>query len=104
MGMIREISALHADGVDLTDVFRDCHQGGHGAEWLAQVVRVQAGDNHPDTSVREGLADLHKVFAEELRFVDTHHIYVRRNLEHVLRVADRGALDAVQVVRDNLHV
>ena len=104
MGMIREISTLDADGVDLTDILSYSHQSGHRAERLSKIVRIETGDNHPDSAVCESLTHIDQFIIEELGFVDTYHIYVGRDFQHMLRIADRSRLDAVKVVGDDLDI
>lgn len=102
--MICKVSAFNTYCVDLADIFSYSHQSGHGAERLSEIIRIQTCDDNPDTTVGEGLTHLNQLISEELGFVDTYYFDVCRNLEHMFRIADRGRLDAVEVVGDNLYI
>ena len=104
MRMVGQGTAADAYCVYLLDVFRNCHEAGHGAERFSQVVRIQAGDDHADALVGQGLADLDDAVVEELGFVDANHLDIVLYLEHAGRALDGGAGNAVGVVRDHVQV
>ncbi len=51
--------------MNLLHVLRNGHEAGHGAEGLAQVVRIQAGDDDADAPVSQFLANLNERQLEE---------------------------------------
>ena len=53
--MLSRASAFHADGVNLLDVFCDCHEGWHRTERLAEEVCVETCDDDSDTLVGQCL-------------------------------------------------
>ena len=81
--------------MDLLDIFRNGQQTRNRAEGLAQVVRVQPGDDDADAAVRQGLADFDEALVEELGLVDADDFNVRLDLEHPGGRLDRGAGDGV---------
>ena len=68
--VVGRVAADHADGVGLGDVLGDRQQLRHRLERLAQVVLVEAGDDHPLAAVGQRVADRRQVLVEELPFVD----------------------------------
>ena len=102
VGVVREVAAFHADGMDFLDVFGDGQKGRHRAEGLSKVVRIQAGDDDADAPVREGLADFDEGLVEELGLVDADDADVICDFQHLRRVGNRLGADAVEVVGDDV--
>ena len=100
--MVGEVAAADADGVNLGDVLRRCHQRGHRAERLSGVVHVQTRDDHAHAVVGQPAAHVDDAFVEELRLVDAHHVDVGGHQQDVLRRLDGGGADGVRVVRHDL--
>ena len=72
--------------MNLLHVFSDCEQGWDGAEWLAEIICVETGGNHPDSTVSKGLADFHQIGAEELGLVYSDNLSVCGNVKHFSRI------------------
>lgn len=64
-------TAHGANGVDLGDVLGDGHELGHGCEGAAEVILVEAGEQHAYAVVGDALDKLDDACVEELGFVDT---------------------------------
>lgn len=90
VGVIGELAAFDADGVDLLDIFGDGHQERHRTERLAEVVGIEAGDDDADTLVGESLDHLDDAEVEELGFVDADDLDIIRDGEHLDRSVDRS--------------
>ena len=90
--------------MDLLDVFGDCHEAGDGAEGLAEVVGVEAGDDDADTAVGEGLGHFDEALVEELGLIDADDLDVAVYLEHPRGILDRSTGNAVAVVGDDVKV
>ena len=104
VGVIGELAAFDADGVDLLDVLGDGHQERHRAERLAEVVGVKAGDDDAHAFIGKGLDDLDDAEIEELGLVDADHLDIVRDGEHLQRRIDRSGRDPVKVMGHDLNV
>lgn len=102
--MIGEIAAFYAYSVDFLHVLGDCHKTGDRPERLAHIIGVKAREDNSFTPVCKLLGYFYKTFIEKLRFVHAYDLNVIRNVKHCLGFFDRGARDAVEVVRDHVHI
>ena len=100
--MIGQIAASHADGMNLTHLLGHRHEIRHRAERLAEEIRVQTGDDHPDATVGKLLGHIHKRHVIELGLINPHDLHIRADFQHLLRILDRMARYLVEVVRDNV--
>jgi hypothetical protein len=68
------ISALHANGEQLDDLFGNGQQARHRLEGTPKVISVEAGDDHPLSHISHAHADVDQTFSEELALVNPHHL------------------------------
>src|SRR6185437_11769067 len=68
--MVRGRTADHADGERLGDVLGDRQQLWDRLERLAEVILIEAGDNHTLALIGERAAHRRQLVVEELPFVD----------------------------------
>lgn len=104
VGEIGEISAFHTDGVNFLHVFSYREQSGHRAERLSEIIHVQTCYYHAHSAVGELLHHFDKALIEELRLIDSYDLHVVGNVQNFSRGADRGARNAVAVVRNHVAV
>lgn len=104
VGVVGEIAALDANGVDLLDVLGDGHQARHRAERMAEEVGVEAGDDDSEALVGQYLDYLDDRVAEKLRLIDADHLDVIIDLQHPGGIGDRCGGQAMQIVRDDIDV
>ena len=101
VGVMGDVAAADADGVDLGHVFGGGHQRGHGAEGFAEVVHVEAGDDDADAPFGELACHVDDGFVEELGFVDAYHVDAFRLFQDASGGIDRGGEDGMAFVRDD---
>ena len=104
VGVVGELAAFDADGMDLLDILGDGHQERHRAERLAEIVGVKAGDDDAHALVGKCLDDLDDAEVEELGLVDADDLDIIRDGEHLDRSVDRCGGHTVKVVRHDLDV
>jgi hypothetical protein len=67
----------------------------------AQVVLIEAGDDHPDAAIGELRGQLGERFVEKLRFVDADYLDAQLELgAQLAAVAHRGGVELALVARD----
>ena len=64
------VAAAHADGQQFGNLLSNGQEARDGLKRPAQVIRVQAGDDHALAHVRELHADFHQLLAQKLPFVN----------------------------------
>ena len=102
MADVGQVSAFHADGVNLGHVVGDGTKCRHGTEGRAAEVHVQSGDDDADAPIGQFVAYVGQSHVEELRFVDAHHVDVRRQEQDAGRRVDGRREDVVLVVTDHV--
>lgn len=73
-GMCGEITAVHADGVELGDILRNSKQFAHGSKRFSSEVHVESGDDNPMTAQCQRFTNGSQSHIEKLGLVNTYHI------------------------------
>ena len=104
MADIRQIAAVHADGMGLIHIIGDRHQRRHRSERNALEIHIQTSADDADSAIRQLFANLHNTHIEELRLVDTYYVDIIDHQQDVLAAIHRCGLDHIAVVRDYILV
>src|SRR5438045_1537616 len=101
--VVRRRAADHANRERLRDVFRDGEQLRHWLERLAEIVLIEARDDHALALIRQSRADSRQLGIEELSLVDAHHFSVRGDaIEQLARRGDALGLNLHRAMRDDV--
>ncbi len=96
---IRQIAAVHADGVGLVHIFGYRHQCRHWSEGYTLEVHIQPGNDDAYAAFRQLGADLYDPHIEELRFVDAHNIDIIGQQQDRLAGLHRCGLNDIVIMR-----
>jgi hypothetical protein len=91
--------------VRLGDVLRDRQQLRHRLEWLAEIILIEAGDDHALALIGQRVADHRQLQVEELPFVDADDLGIGVDtLEQLTRAPYRARGDPHLAVGDDVIV
>ena len=74
-----QIAALHTDGVELVDLFRNGQELGDWAKRFSPEIHVGPGHDDADASVCQGVGHLHHPHVQKLGLIDGHDVHLWAN-------------------------
>lgn len=102
VGILCQVPANGTNGVNLGNIFGHGQQGRHGTKRPAKVIHVEAGNDHPDPAIGQGVAHRRQLIIEKLGFINADHIKIIGHQQNLARRMNGGALNGIGIVRNNI--